>query len=130
LIHWPGTSNVKIDSPKNSLKRKETWKELETLQKLGKIKSIGVSNYTIEHLEELLSYCEIKPVVNQVEFHPWCFQSELLDFCQKNGILLQAYSPLTCGKQLEDEKLKEISTKYSKSTSQILLRWCLQKGAG
>ena len=128
LIHWPGTSKVKVDSPKNPQFRKESWIELEKLQKEGKIKSLGVSNYTIDHLKELLSYCKIKPMINQVEYHPWLNQSDLLEFCQKNEIILQAYSPLACGKYFDDKIIKEISSKYKKKESQILLRWSIQKG--
>eukprot|EP01080_Neovahlkampfia_damariscottae_P001460 gene1460-12079_t len=128
LIHWPGTSKVKVDSPKNAQFRKESWIELEKLYKSGKIKAIGVSNYTVDHLKELLMYCKIKPMINQVEFHPWLNQSDLLEFCKKEEIILQAYSPLACGKYFGNEVLKEISLKYKKSESQILLRWSLQKG--
>ncbi|MCJ8345448.1 aldo/keto reductase, partial [bacterium] len=117
LIHWP-------EGPI----RRETWKALEDLYKAGKCKAIGVSNYTVRHLEEMKEYAEILPMVNQVEFHPYLFQKELLDYCQQNEIVLQAYSPLTHGEKIEDEQLTKISRKYDKSNAQILIRGGLQQG--
>jgi len=117
LIHYPV-----------SKLRRESWQALETLYEEGKCRAIGVSNYTIRHLEELLGYAKIKPVVNQVEFHPWLYQKELLDFCRKHGIAVEAYSPLTKGQKMNDPKLAVIAKKNGRSPAQILIRWGLQHG--
>ncbi len=119
LIHWPVTDQ-----------RRESWRALETLYTEGRVRAIGVSNYTIQHLQELLDYAKIVPVVNQVEFHPWLYQQELLDFCAAHGIALEAYSPLTKGERLRDPQLAEIAHKYGKTPAQILIRWVLQHGVG
>ncbi|MAG47302.1 aldo/keto reductase [archaeon] len=116
LIHWPVSS------------RNESWKVFKKLYNEGKCKSIGVSNFTVNHLKELMEKTKIKPVVNQVEFNPFLFQKELLDFCKENNIQLVAYSPLTKGQRLNDENLLEIGKKYSKTSAQIILRWAIQHG--
>jgi diketogulonate reductase-like aldo/keto reductase len=115
LIHWPGTQ-----------KRGESWKALEKIYKEGRCKAIGVSNYTIRHLKELLDMCEVVPAINQVEFSPFLYQKELLDFCNKNNIQIEAYSPLARAKKLKDARLIEIAKKYSKTPAQLLIRWSLQ----
>ncbi|KKI89125.1 glyoxal reductase [Bacillus sp. SA1-12] len=117
LIHWPVEG-----------KFKSAWKALETLYKDGKIKAIGVSNFQIHHLEELMKESEIKPMVNQVEYHPRLTQKELQDFCQKHGIQMGAWSPLMQGHLLDNEILKEIAEKHNKSIAQVILRWDLQHG--
>ena len=117
LIHWP-VENLRLES----------WRALEKLYNNGLCKSIGVSNFMERHLEELLNHSSIIPVVNQVEFSPFLYLKELLDYCEFKGIALESYSPLTKGHKLKDSKLIEIANKYNKSTSQILIRWCLQKG--
>ncbi len=115
LIHWPAKQ------------RNETWKKLEQFLKDGKCRSIGVSNFTIKHLTELMKTAKIMPAVNQVEFSPFLYQKELLEFCRSKGICLEAYSPLTRGRKLDDMDLIEIATKNKKSPAQIILRWALQK---
>lgn len=115
LIHWPV-----------SAQRGESWRALEDLYAEGQMRAIGVSNYTIPHLEELLATARVVPAVNQVEFHPWLYQRELLEFCRAHGIQLEAYSPLTKGERLRDPRLTEIARKYGKTPAQILIRWCLQ----
>lgn len=115
LIHWPLPET-----------RKETWKTLEKLYADEIVKSIGISNYTIKHIEELLSYCEIVPAINQVELSPFLQQPELVNYCNGKGIVVEAYSPLTRGKKFNDKRLHELSGKYSKSPAQIMLRWALQ----
>lgn len=117
LVHWP----VKE-------KYKETWKALETLYKEGKVKAIGVCNFQIHHLEDLLADAEIAPMVNQVECHPRLTQKELLSYCQEHQIQLEAWSPLGRGKMLEEPTLKGLAAKYKKSVAQIILRWDLQCG--
>ena len=115
LIHWPGKT-----------KYKETWKALEKLYKDGRVRAIGVSNFKVHHLEDLLKDAEIKPMVNQVEYHPHLTQKELLAFCQKEGIQLEAWSPLKQGQLLNDPVITEVAAKYSKSAAQVILRWDLQ----
>ncbi|MGJ7922365.1 aldo/keto reductase [Neobacillus sp. LXY-4] len=117
LIHWPGKN-----------KYKETWKALEKLYKDGRVRAIGVSNFHVHHLQDLLSDAEIKPMVNQVEYHPHLAQKELVDFCKKEGIQLEAWSPLKQGQLLDEPTLSEIAAKYQKSVAQIILRWDLQNG--
>jgi diketogulonate reductase-like aldo/keto reductase len=116
LIHWPATSL-----------RNQTWEALEKLYKEGKIRSIGVSNYTIRHLKELLNITDITPAVNQFELSPFLYQKDLIDFCQKNRIAVEAYSPLTRGRKLDDGLLQALGKKYNKTSAQILIRWGLQQ---
>ncbi|ADM39308.1 glyoxal/methylglyoxal reductase [Bacillus spizizenii] len=115
LIHWPGKD-----------KYKDTWRALEKLYKDGKIRAIGVSNFQVHHLEELLKDAEIKPMVNQVEFHPRLTQKELRDYCKAQGIQLEAWSPLMQGQLLDNEVLAQIAEKHNKSVAQVILRWDLQ----
>ncbi|HXV78347.1 MAG TPA: aldo/keto reductase [Candidatus Binatia bacterium] len=141
LIHYPVRE------------RRQSWRALEALQAKGKTRSIGVSNFTMRHLTELLAETKTVPAVNQVEFHPYLYQQDLLDFCVGKGIVIEAYSPLTKGERLKDSKLVAVAKKYtaaelqpaaprsrlplvdklsrrseSKSTAQILIRWALQHG--
>jgi diketogulonate reductase-like aldo/keto reductase len=115
LVHWPVEG-----------KYKDTWRALETLYKEGKIKAIGVSNFQIHHLEDVIKDAEIVPMVNQVEYHPRLTQKELQAFCRQHSIQLEAWSPLMQGKLLDDETLTEIAEKHGKSVAQVILRWDLQ----
>jgi diketogulonate reductase-like aldo/keto reductase len=115
LIHWPVEG-----------KFKDAWRALETLYKEGRVRAIGVSNFHIHHLEELLKDAEIKPMVNQVEYHPRLTQQELHKFCKSHGIQLEAWSPLMQGELLEEPLLVEIASKLEKTTAQVILRWDLQ----
>lgn len=117
LIHWPVEG-----------KYKEAWRALETLYKEGRVKAIGVSNFQIHHLEDLMKDAEIKPMVNQVEYHPRLTQKELQVFCQEHDIQLEAWSPLMQGQLLNHEVLQEIANNYNKSVAQVILRWDLQNG--
>ncbi|SDN97815.1 aldo/keto reductase [Alkalicoccus daliensis] len=119
LIHWPLPSKGKFV---------ETWKALEKLYKDGRVRAIGVSNFKAHHLEEIISHCEIVPMVNQVEYHPRFNQREVHDFCKKHSIQLEAWSPLMQGGLFEDPTLKEIAEKYNKSIAQIIIRWDIQTG--
>ncbi len=116
LIHWPVVG-----------KYRETWKALIHLQEEGLIKSIGVSNFQIHHLKEIIEDTGVVPVVNQVEFHPLLTQRELLKYANELGIQLEAWSPLMQGK-LDLPLLKELAGKYDKTPAQIVLRWDLQQG--
>jgi methylglyoxal/glyoxal reductase len=117
LVHWPVKG-----------KYMETWRAMEKLYKEGKVRAIGVSNFNIHHLEDVLAECEVKPMVNQVEYHPRLAQKELLEYCKKNGIQLEAWSPLMQGELLKEPTLVELAGKYGKSVAQIILRWDLQNG--
>ncbi|MFJ5772348.1 aldo/keto reductase [Psychrobacillus sp. NPDC093180] len=117
LIHWPVEG-----------KYKEAWRALETLYKEGRVKAIGVSNFQIHHLKDLMEDAEIKPMVNQVEYHPRLTQNELKAFCKENHIQLEAWSPLMQGQLLDNGELQEIANKYGKTIAQVILRWDLQNG--
>lgn len=115
LIHWPGKD-----------KYLETWRALEKLYKDGKVKSIGVSNFHVHHLENLLANSEVKPVVNQIELHPLLTQVELREYCAKHEIKVESWSPLGRGNLLEEPTINHIAKKHGKSSAQVLIRWHLQ----
>jgi diketogulonate reductase-like aldo/keto reductase len=117
LLHFPVTGL-----------RQDAWKSLEKIAASGRVKSIGVSNYTIRHLEELLADCSVKPAVNQVELHVFLQQPELVAFCQKNDIAIQAYSPLAHGHGIDNPTLEELADTYGKTPAQVMLRWCIEAG--
>lgn len=134
LIHWPGAAKIDVTSSKNSELRLRSWMEMEKLHDNGNgvLKSIGVSNYTVRHLRELLNFSAIKPAVNQVEFHPY-FQhnDDFYEICAANDIVLQAYSSLGGGNNsrlINDPTILSISEKLKKTPGQVLLRWALQAG--
>lgn len=130
LIHWPGVQKLKSDDPRNAELRQESWKALEKLYSTGLVKSIGVSNYTVDHLEELLQFSTVMPAVLQVEFHPRLYQKDLLEYCKSKGIQLQAYTSLGQGKLLEETTVRALAAQHSKSTAQVLLKWALQHDVG
>lgn len=117
LVHWP--------VPGCYL---QTWNTLTEFYKEGKAKSIGVSNFEIRHLEELSTVSDVVPAVNQIEFHPYWYQKDLVEYCQSHGIVVQAYAPLARGAYLDDDVICVLATKYNKTPAQIGLRWILQKG--
>jgi diketogulonate reductase-like aldo/keto reductase len=117
LIHWPLPAKGKYI---------DTWKALEKLYKDGKVRAIGVSNFHVPHLEDLIANCEVVPMVNQVEYHPRLTQTKLHEFCKENKIQLEAWSPLMQGELLGEATLAEIGQKYNKSVAQIILRWDVQ----
>jgi len=116
LIHWPVKGHF-IDA----------WKVFEELYAEGKVRAIGVSNFLVHHLEELLSKSKVVPAVNQVEFHPRLVQPELLRFCRAHGIQVEAWSPLMQGKILDAPEILEVAAKHGKEPGQIVLRWDLQR---
>ncbi|XP_018567830.1 uncharacterized protein LOC108908297 [Anoplophora glabripennis] len=134
LIHWPGMHGVNASKEENSIARDLSWQHMVKGVKNGLVRNIGVSNYNVRHLTELLNNNHgIKPAVNQVEWHPHYHQPALLELCRKEGVLLQAYSSLggSDNKELlDDSKVKEIATKLGKSPAQVLLRWALQQNIG
>lgn len=117
LLHFPVT-----------ITRKKAWLELEKIKAAGKAKNIGVSNYTIRHLEDMKSYAHEMPAINQVELHVFLQQPELVKYCENNGIIIEAYSPLAHGHGIDNPTLAEIAKKHGKSPAQIMLRWCVQSG--
>lgn len=124
LIHWPASASRFIDWERINL---ETWRAMTELYKQGRIRSIGVSNFLPRHLSSLME-CEVIPMVNQIEYHPGQMQKETVDFCKKNNILVEAWSPLGRGRVLSDSRLLELSARYGKTPAQICIRWCLQNG--
>lgn len=123
LIHWP--ANEKQFENWQEI-NKDTWRAMETLYLEGKIKSIGVSNFLVHHLEPLLAVAKIEPMINQIEFHPGQMQLNTVEFCKRNQILVEAWSPLGTGRMLSNSTLMAIAEKYQKSVAQLCIRWCLQ----
>jgi len=117
LVHWP------IEK-----KRLQTWKALERIYEEGRARAIGVSNFLVHHLEELAEHSGIVPAVNQVEFHPFLLQKELLDYDHEHGIRHEAWSPLTRARLWDDPVIDEIAGAHDRSRAQVLLRWDLQHG--
>lgn len=115
LIHWPVQG-----------KSKDTWNAMIQILRDGKARAIGVSNYQIFDLQEILQNFDVVPSVNQVEFHPFLYQEELLQFCKNNNIQLEAYSPLTRGEKLNHPAIVGLAKKFGKTSAQILIRWNLQ----
>ena len=115
LVHWPVKGFYQ-----------KTWKIMEEIYKSGRAKAIGVSNFLVHQLEDILGDCQIVPAVNQVEFHPYLLQPELLKFCQYKNIQLEAWAPLMQGRFVILQDIKQLALKYHKSAAQILLRWDLQ----
>ncbi|NOU82060.1 aldo/keto reductase [Paenibacillus sp. LMG 31459] len=117
LVHWPIRA-----------KYKDTWRALEKLYADGKVRAIGVSNFQIDHLEDLLTEAKVKPMVNQVELHPLLSQLELREFCRAQGIQIEAWAPLAQGHLLDNEVIAEIAERHNKTLPQVILRWDLQNG--
>ncbi|MCL6521904.1 MAG: aldo/keto reductase [Firmicutes bacterium] len=117
LIHWPVPGRYK-----------ETWRALERLYREGRARAIGVSNFQIHHLEDLLAGAEVAPMVNQVECHPRLQQRELLDFCRAHAIQLEAWAPLMRGRLSDEPTLRRIAAARGKTPAQVMLRWNLQRG--
>ena len=119
LIHWPLPKN------KNYI---ATWKAMEKLYKEGRIRAIGVSNFEPEWIQDIIDECEVVPMVNQVECHPYFQQAKLDAYCKANGVQMQAWAPLAQGKIFEDKELAKLAEKYGKSVAQFVIRWGLQRG--
>lgn len=117
LIHWP-VANV----------FNESWKIMEEYYKKGILKSIGVSNFHKNHLDELLTIADVIPAVNQIELHPFLTQEELVKYNEDKGIAIECWGPLARGKIFQDELLEYLADKYDKTVSQIVLRWEIQRG--
>jgi methylglyoxal/glyoxal reductase len=117
LIHWPVKG------------RNESWKAMEELLKQGKCKAIGVCNFMINHMEDLKKNSSVLPAVNQFELNPFVFEKDVVDFTQKLGIAVEAYTPIARGKRFRNNTIKELSGKYGKTEAQLMLRWGLQHNA-
>jgi diketogulonate reductase-like aldo/keto reductase len=117
LIHWPIKEG-----------RMDSWRAVERIYQEGRAKAIGVANYTLPFLNELASYSNITPAVNQIEFTPWMFDKATFDYCKQSNIQLQSYSPITRGIKFSDERLKGLCDKYQKTSAQIILNWNIQLG--
>lgn len=117
LVHWPVKG-----------KYKETWRALEKVYAEGKVKAIGVSNFQVHHLDDLLQDATVVPAVNQIELHPLLAQQQLRDYCKSKNIQVEAWSPLGQGNLLDHELLKKIAAKHGKTTAQIILRWDIELG--
>lgn len=117
LVHWP-VKDCYL----------ETWRAMEVIYESGRAKAIGVSNFLVHHLEDVLRESRVVPAVNQIEFHPYLVQPELLRFCQSHKIQVEAWSPLMQGQVVTVPALQELAKQYGKTPAQIVLRWDLQHG--
>ena len=125
LMHWPASKVVHDNWAEiNNI----VWKQMEKLVESGYVKNIGVCNFKVSQLEELLKSADIKPCVNQIEIHPGFRQQEIVDFCKYNNIIIQAWSPLGSGKILKKQEIIAVAEKYSRTPAQICLKWCIQNG--
>lgn len=125
LIHWPASPKLHKDWGRINA---ETWRGMEQLYQDGLVRAIGVCNFKPHHLEELAKTAKIRPMVNQVEFHPGMSQQELISYCREKGIYIEASSPLGNGAILNNETLKELAGSKSRSVAQICLRYGVEKG--
>ena len=118
LLHWPHELRV------------ESWRVLEALHAEGLAREIGVSNFLVRHLDELLAHASVLPAVNQIELSPFLYGSreDTLRRCEENGIVVEAYSPLTKGRRLDDSTVTAIAAELGRTSAQVLIRWSLQKG--
>jgi methylglyoxal/glyoxal reductase len=118
LLHWPHE------------RRLESWRALEQLHAEGLARSIGISNFLVRHLDELLARASVPPAVNQIELSPFLHRSreDTLRRCAEEGIVVEAYSPLTKGRRLDDSTLASIAAEVGRTPAQVLIRWSLQKG--
>lgn len=125
LVHWPVPADKRECWQEDIA---DTWRAMEEIYKSGKVKSIGVSNFMPHHLDVIKENCSIMPVVNQIEYHVSFMQEETVDYCKKNNIIIQAWSPLARGGVFEIDIIDELAKKYNKTTAQICLAWEINKG--
>ncbi|MFB9861282.1 aldo/keto reductase [Salinicoccus siamensis] len=119
LMHWPGTDEDLMI---------ETWHEMERLYNNNRVKNIGVSNFMVSHMETLLQRTDVKPVINQVEYHPYLVQNDLKLYLDSRKIVMESWSPLVNAKILDDETIKEIAEETGKSPAQVVIRWNIENG--
>jgi diketogulonate reductase-like aldo/keto reductase len=115
IVHWPQGGPT------------WAWRGMERARERGYARSIGVSNYGVRELDELLSVAEIPPVLNQVQFSPFKYRRKLLEACEERNVTLEAYSPLGTGRHLSDERVRQIAERMGRTPAQVLLRWCVQR---
>lgn len=120
LIHWP-----RADPPE---RRRDSWRALERLRRDGVCRAIGVSNYSVRHLEEMNDYADVPPAVDQVEFHPFIYDPEFLAYCRRAGIHAEAYSPMTRGRRMDDPTVRAIADAHGRTPAQVLIRWGFEHG--
>lgn len=125
LIHWPANARNYDNWQQVNL---DTWRAMEELVDQGRIKTIGVSNFSLTYLRPLLDHARVKPAINQIEFHPGYWQPQLYDFCKNENIVMEAWSPLARGRVFQNALLQQIADRHHKSVAQICLRWCVEKG--
>ena len=125
LVHWPAPFPFRKEFP---IKLLDTWRAFEKLYKEGVIKAIGVCNSLLHHLQPLLSECEVKPMVNQIEFHVGYIQQEAVDLSMKNKLIVQAWAPIARGNEFKKKLISDIAKKYGKTEAQVLIRYCIDKG--
>jgi diketogulonate reductase-like aldo/keto reductase len=125
LIHWPNPIGFRDHWQKANA---ESWKAMEELYKAGRVRAIGVSNFRQHHIEELLKTATVAPMVNQIRLCPGDTQDAVVDYCRKQGMLLEAYSPLGVGRVFDVPEMKEMAEKYNRSIAQVCIRWSLQRG--
>ncbi|MBP3580309.1 MAG: aldo/keto reductase [Clostridia bacterium] len=125
LIHWPNPVQFRSTWKKAM---QDTWRAFEELYNAGRIRAIGISNFMPHHIEALMESAKIKPMVNQLKLCPGITQSSVVEYCKKNEIVVEAYSPFGTGAIFTSDEMKNLSQKYNKSIGQLCLRWCLQKG--
>lgn len=117
LVHWPEPG-----------KRKETWRAMAALKEAGKCRAIGVSNFMVHHLEDVLDAGVAPPEVNQIELHPFLYPRDVIDLCERHGIVVEAYSPLTRGERLADPRITAVAAAVERTPAQVLIRWGIQHG--
>jgi diketogulonate reductase-like aldo/keto reductase len=117
LVHWPVEG-----------RRHDTWRAMERILADGRAQAVGVSNYTVRHLDELLARASEPPAVNQVEYHPFLHQAPLLDHCRRHGIQLEAYGPLVRGRRMDHPVLRRVAARHGRTVAQVLVRWGLEHG--
>jgi 2,5-diketo-D-gluconate reductase A len=115
IIHWPQGGPT------------WAWPGMERARELGYTRSIGVSNFDVGEIEAVMAQASVPPVVNQVQFSPFKYRRTLLEACEQAGVALEAYSPLTTGRQLGDPRIAEVARRYDRTPAQVLLRWCVQR---
>jgi diketogulonate reductase-like aldo/keto reductase len=115
IIHWPQGGPT------------WAWPGMERAQQAGYARSIGVSNFSVQELGEVLSIAQAPPVVNQIQFSPFKYRRKLLDTCEEHKVALEAYSPLGTGRHLSDERVRQLAERVGKTPAQVLLRWCVQR---
>ena len=119
LIHWPG---------RDTQARLDSWRALDEIQHSGRAKAIGVSNFTPEHLAELAKHSQTTPAVSQIEFHPFIHHRQIstLEYCKKHDIAVEAYSPLSMGRKIDDPLISAVAKRVKRTNAQVMLRWAIQ----